>query len=605
MKKILFFLFISSAAFAQYLPKGFAPNEREKGFLKGIGITNDPYQIHSLALDISTEPPTEDVRAMAEWEEIQALSITWSTGYNIQEEVILSQIVANAVDQAEVVIICEDENIVEAFLTKQGINTENVNYIKTEFNNIWIRDYGQNTVYKNDVDEPILVDWIYNRNRPYDDLIPEKIAEYFEMNMHNTTQAPWDLMATGGNFMSDGMGTAFSSELILDENSGGYAWEGPSENVFYPNHTAQEINTILQEFMGIEEYIIMENLPFDGIHHIDMHMKLLDEETLLIAEYPEGVADGPQIEANLQYVLDNYNSSFGTPYKIIRIPSPPSSSGNYPDNNGYYRTYTNSVFVNNTLLVPFYRTEYDTIAQRIYEEALPGYNIIGIDVDNQGENLISFSGAIHCITHSVGVDEPLLIQHQSLQDTYPLEDYIINANIQHQSGIAAASLFWTTNLNEDYLEIEMTNTESNNWQGNIPGNIIAPNSVYYYIQATAVSGKSLARPLPAPQGYFNFNILKDNISDLPTNTEIPTIEMDVFPNPANAITCIPIRSEYLIKGRLSLQNVLGQEVALIHDGEFISGQKNYFIQANNFSQGLYFIVLESERKSLKEKLIIQ
>lgn len=192
-----------------------------------------------------------------------------------------------------------------------------------------------------------------------------------------------------------------------------------------------------------------------------------------------------------------------------------------------------------------------------------------------------------------------------MQDTYPLEDYIINANIQHQSGIAAASLFWTTNLNEDYLEIEMTNTESNNWQGNIPGNIIAPNSVYYYIQATAVSGKSLARPLPAPQGYFNFNILKDNISDLPTNTEIPTIEMDVFPNPANAITCIPIRSEYLIKGRLSLQNVLGQEVALIHDGEFISGQKNYFIQANNFSQGLYFIVLESERKSLKEKLIIQ
>ena len=27
------------------------------------------------------------------------------------------------------------------------------------------------------------------------------------------------------------------------------------------------------------------------------------------------------------------------------------------------------------MLVPFYREEYDTIAQRIYEEALPGYNI--------------------------------------------------------------------------------------------------------------------------------------------------------------------------------------------------------------------------------------
>ena len=27
--------------------------------------------------------------------------------------------------------------------------------------------------------------------------------------MYNTTQPPYDLMATGGNFMSDGMGTAF------------------------------------------------------------------------------------------------------------------------------------------------------------------------------------------------------------------------------------------------------------------------------------------------------------------------------------------------------------------------------------------------------------
>ena len=108
---------------------------------------------------------------------------------------------------------------------------------------------------------------------------------------------------------------------IIDENSGGYAWEWLEGHVFFPNHSEEEINTILNEFMGIEEYILMETLPYDGIHHIDMHMKLLDEETLLVAEYPEGVADGPQIEANLQYVLENYTSSFGTPFKVIRIPS--------------------------------------------------------------------------------------------------------------------------------------------------------------------------------------------------------------------------------------------------------------------------------------------
>ena len=38
--------------------------------------------------------------------------------------------------------------------------------------------------------------------------------------------------------------------------------------------------------MGINRYITMPTLPYDGIHHIDMHMKLLDEETLLVGEYP-------------------------------------------------------------------------------------------------------------------------------------------------------------------------------------------------------------------------------------------------------------------------------------------------------------------------------
>ena len=604
MQKIFFFLLFSSFAYAQYLPKGFAPNEREKGFLKSLGITENPYQKNTSSATIYTTPPSEEVRTMAEWEEIQALTITWSTGYNIEEETILSQIVANAVQECQVIIVCEEESEVESYLLNQGINTENVNFIKTDFNNIWIRDYGQNTVYKNDVGEVILVDWIYNRNRPYDDLVPEKVAEYFNMNMHNTTQAPWDLMATGGNFMSDGMGTAFSSELIVDENSGGYAWEGFDGNVYYPDHTIEEIINTLEEFMGIDNYIIMENLPYDGIHHIDMHMKLLNEETLLIAEYPEGVADGPQIEANIQYVLENYNSAFGTPYEVIRIPSPPSSSGNYPDNNGYYRTYTNSVFVNNTVLVPFYRTEYDTIAQRIYEEALPGYNIVGIDVDNQGENLISYSGAIHCITHSVGVNEPLLIQHQELEDSYPLEQYNVSASIQHQSGIASATLFWTTNLEEGYQSLSMTNTDGNNWSAFIEENLSAPNSVYYYIEATANSGKTLSRPLPAPEAYFKFNILEQNNASLNQNN-VTNIEMSVYPNPANAITCIPVNCVGSFDGQISLTDVLGKEVAMIYQGNFESGLNQFFIHANDYAKGMYFIVLDSEQSQIRKRLIIQ
>jgi agmatine deiminase len=188
--------------------------------------------------------------------------------------------------------------------------------------------------------------------------------------------------------MVDGFGTAFASELILEENDGtGYGISSHNENA---------VDAIMSDFMGIDRYIKMPTLPYDGIHHIDMHMKLLDEETLLVGEYPQGVADGPQIESNLNYVLNNFNSVFGTDYKVIRVPMPPEG-GQYPNQNGDYRTYTNSVFVNNTILVPIYEEQWDTTALRIYREALPGYEVVGIDCNE----IITASGAIHCITKAV------------------------------------------------------------------------------------------------------------------------------------------------------------------------------------------------------------
>ena len=191
--------------------------------------------------------------------------------------------------------------------------------------------------------------------------------------------------------MTDGMGTAFASELIIEENDG----SGPYNSVNYPNHDENEIDSIMNLFMGIDNYIKMETLPYDGIHHIDMHMKIINEETILVSEYPPGESDGPQIEENINYILNNYLTPYGNQYKIVRIPSPPSTSGNYPADGGYYRTYTNSVFINKKILVPFYREEFDTIAQRIYEEILPGYEVVGIDCDDSNDNIIAASGAIH------------------------------------------------------------------------------------------------------------------------------------------------------------------------------------------------------------------
>ena len=354
--------------------------------------------------------------------------------------------------------------------------------------------------------------------------------------------------------------------------------------------------------MGIDTYIKMTNLPFDDIHHIDMHMKLLDEETLLVSEYPEGVADGPQIEANLQYVLSNFTSTYGTPYRVIRIPSPPSTGGLYPDNGGHYRTYANQVFVNNTVIVPFYREEWDTIAQRILEEAMPGYNIVGVNVDAaSGEQLIAAGGAIHCITHSIGVQDPLIISHQRLEDTNDnLNDYVVNAYISHRSDIQSASLYYKVGAAGTYQQVAMTNLTGEDWQGLIPaqqGEV----DIYYYIQATANSGKTGNRPMPAPDGYWKFTVFGDGTA----NTDEFEIDIPaIYPNPASAITVIPFDGKLGEFGKIELIDASGRIVKTIHDGTFEFGMQNFFIDASDFASGSYTVKYQSNYRISNQRIII-
>lgn len=535
-------------------------------------------------------PPGGSIRCAAEWEEVQTLVITWTGQYNI----IQSQIVDAAQEECRVLIACSDSNNVKSTLSSNGVPDENLDFIEVPYNSIWIRDYGPNTMYRNDVDSLFVVDWIYNRPRPYDDVMPEAHASWHDIPIYTTTQAPTDLVNTGGNWMSDGHGTAFASELILEENE-------PGNPYFVTVKDEADINNIMADYMGITRFIKMPVLPYDDIHHIDMHMKLLDEETLLVSEYPAGVADGPQIEANIQYVLSTFNSMFGTPYKLLRIPAPPSTSGNHPDNGAYYRTYANNIFINKTVLVPTYRTEYDTTAMRILEEALPGYTIVGIDVDNSGQNLIQLSGAIHCITQTIGVADPMLITHQPLDDTYDdVNAYLVSADVVHKTGIASATLYWSTTAGGPYTSVVMSAGSGDSWSASIPAQAVGT-TVYYYAEGVANSGKTQVRPIVAPEGYWEFDVLDGLGID-----ELNNVTMsEVFPNPASAITCIPVSSNSAQEGFISLRDITGKVIEIIHDGTIPMGESKYFFLAHEYAAGSYFVVIETADSSITKKVMIR
>lgn len=205
LMSVIFGLFslLTYAQQSEILPKGLT--ETESGLISEFNFTGNRF----------TPPPTGPVRAAAEWEEIEYLLITWQPNFPN----ILRQIVAAAVQECKVMITTQNQASVANYLQSNGIDLTNVIFLNEDWDSIWIRDYAGNTIYSDDVGERALTDWIYNRPRPNDNVMPVAHAAAAGIPIYVTDTAPADLVNTGGNYMSDGLGNAFASSLILNENA--------------------------------------------------------------------------------------------------------------------------------------------------------------------------------------------------------------------------------------------------------------------------------------------------------------------------------------------------------------------------------------------------
>ncbi len=518
-------------------------------------------------------PPASLPRTPGEYEEVQGVVVTWAS-YSAE----LREIVRYARSATTVYVICSDPSQVQSYLTSGSVPLDNIVFIQAAFNSVWIRDYGPQSIYLAEGNELALVDWVYNRPRPSDNLIPGVLADYFSLPFFQMTTHPNRLTATGGNFIFDGFGSGFSSELILTENS---------------NLTEAQIDNIMLNYLGISRYIKMPELPYDNISHIDMHMKLLNEETFLVGQFPTGVSDGPFIESNLQNLLNNHMSVYDRPYKVVRVPMVPSSSGNYPPN-ASYRTYTNSIILNNLVLVPTYGHYLDNQALEIYQQAMPGYEIVGLNM----ENVIGASGAIHCITREIAAEDPILFAHASPDQALTGQDsYEINAHISSHSGIERATVHWTTDPSLGFLEEEMI-LENDTFRVWIPAEA-GTAEIAYYFSATNGNEKTSSKPLVAPEGYYTLSLT--STVGLPQTARLP--DFKVYPNPSDGLLTLTMPARN-VPVEMLITNIHGQVIR----GDLIPASSTdpiLNIDLRNQPAGIYFIRLTSGNETGMEKVIIR
>lgn len=437
---------------------------------------------HEIGRDFTpTNPPAPPVRMVAEFEEMQSVLICYPFGIpmtliiEMAEDCKVKTIVANPSQQAQVL----------SQYQAAGVNTANCEWLIAPTDSYWTRDYGPWFVVDENYDVGIS-DFPYNRPRPNDDNIPVVLAQQMAIPLYGM-----NLIHTGGNWMCDGMGIAASTELVWEEN---------------PDMTHQEIDTMVWDYLGVRKYNVLPDPLDEYIEHIDCWGKFLDVDKVLIGQVPESDYRYNDFEFVANYFALQ-TSSYGNNYQVYRVYTP----GTYP-----YTPYTNSLILNKKVFVPMTGSQWDDEALQVYEEAMPGYEIVGIMHDTW-EN----TDALHCRAKGIADVGMLYVNHMPLLGNKDFRlEWDLNADIVPYTGmgVISDSLLCYFKVNDgNFQTVPLQHLTGYQYKATLP--FTAPGSqVSYYLHAADFSGRRKNHPYigAADPHVFTVGYADDAIVDQDT-----------------------------------------------------------------------------------------
>ena len=290
----------------------------------------------------------------------------------------LVDIVTALDDRIAIVGVVADEsqhNQVLARLKESNAPTKNLDLVQVPAVGMWIRDYGPVFVRRQDGSFIVLDAEYIRMDHRADDWIPRYLAGYFKLPVIDIP-----LRLNGGNLLSNGEGWVFTTSQVISSN----AKRGFDQ---------MEVAQILSRYYGATDWMVFKPLSGEPTGHLDMFMTLVAPNIAVVGEFDP--ADDPDNARQLDAVaaqLAQAQTRSGS-MKVVRIPMPSHEDGKW-------RSYTNVILANGTLLVPIYpdaSLELDEQALKIYSELLPDRRIVPIDATT----LIEKNGSLHCISINV------------------------------------------------------------------------------------------------------------------------------------------------------------------------------------------------------------
>jgi agmatine/peptidylarginine deiminase len=487
MKHVPVFLFlllgIASNVFAQVNPVNDPP------VLQHEMTADELLRKHEIGRGfVPTDPPVAPVRNMGEFERMQGALIRYPFGIPMT----LIKEMATDVTVTTIVASAAQKNTVLNQYIANGVDTSHCDFLIAPTDSYWTRDYGP-WFASDSSDQVGIVDFPYNRPRPNDDEIPKKMADMLGI--------PWygmEVISTGGDYMTDGLGISASTDLVWREN---------------PTLTHEQIAQRMEDYLGIANFQVVPDPNISStIDHIDCWGKFLAPDKMLIRQTLPTDPEYSALEAAAAYWAEQ-TCSYGYNYRIFRVKTPQD------------QPYSNSVILNNKVLVPFMNSVWDDSAKAVYEAAMPGYEVIGF-TGNPGTPWLS-TDALHCRVMGIADIGMLYLRHIPLSGSQPCEfDHVINADIMacsHQPVIGDSTLIHYRVNGGPYQTAMLTLTTANHYTGVIPMQP-AGSVIQYFLTTADSSGRSASAPFIGAADPFTFTTVYTNLAAVPDTLWFLTAE---------------------------------------------------------------------------------
>jgi len=459
MKAVLFlFAVLANVSHAipfgtEGLPIGLAPHEQ------GVRLPNvEP-----------GKPPVGPIRSLGEWDESASAITLWSNASFVKALAQRGPLTLLADSSSEV-------NTWKSWLKDNKIESKDVRFMSVVTDSMWVRDYGPWYILDG-AGKLGMVDTIYNRPRPNDDKVPAFLAKQLNIPIYTP-----GLVHTGGNYYADGLHNAYSSTLVFRENN------SLGEN---------EVLKRMIDFLGIERYTTSRLSPGSTIEHIDTFGKLVAPDTWVFSEFPDGASYKADSEAMVAK-LKTLKSPYGTPFKIFRMKMVSRTEGSRD-----YRAYINSFISNRTLYFPTYGGPADEEAKKVYQAALPAYEIVGVDGQSTGwgdsvhcrANNLYQPNALHLFPELKGpavIGKPIVVRAEA----YPAPGAVMN-----QSPV----IHWWLNGVEQPL-VAMSPAEGRWFSAELPPQTAAA-KIRFYVEGEDSAGHKKTAPIQAPGMTIDLEVL--------------------------------------------------------------------------------------------------